>query len=169
MDVILDTHFLLENGRATSIQLEIDARDARRSTGTDGAVSFRAWADGDVVYEARVCARDASDIAAGEMRVEDVLFHVLTADEGVEKDKRVNQKVFVGGVEVWGQSDRVSEKPMCAAETGANASSTITSGLVAEKNEGNFCGVGHEKENTLGLPGIPYNPEAKLRFVFVAR
>lgn len=163
VDVILDTRFMLENGRATSIQLEVDAR--RRPTGADGGVFFRGWADGDVVYEARVYARGAR--AAGEeMRVEDVLLHALAVQRD-EEEGGANQSVFVGGVEVWGQCDR--EGPVSAAGTGTGASHA--GGVVEDRNGRSFGGAGYVNENNPSLPSIvcTWTPETKLRFVFVAR
>lgn len=163
VDVILDTHFLLENGRATSIQLEVDAR---RSTGADGGVFFRGWADGDVVYEARVSARDARDAAGEEMLVEDVLLHVLAVQRD-EEEGGANQSVLVGGVEVCGQCDR--EGPVSSRGTGTGASRA--GGVVADRIGRSFGGAGYVNETNPGLPGIVCTgiPETKLRFVFVAR
>lgn len=113
--VVRQTPFSLERDRTTAIQLEADMR---RSPDNGGALSFRAWADGSVVYEARVYASD-SVVSGGQrkgMRVEDAFVHVLSrsgGDEGEEKGaSAAAQHVLVGGVEVWGRrpAEKVDER-----------------------------------------------------------
>lgn len=108
--VIRQAPFSLERDRTTAIQLEADMR---RTPDNGGALSFRAWADGFVVYEARVYASDPV-VSGGEksgMCVEDILLHVLAATDGAGGDKKAGknetlaatQHVLMGGVEIWGK------------------------------------------------------------------
>lgn len=79
----------------------------RRTSDNGGALSFRAWADGSVVYDARVYASDTV-LSGGQrngMRVEDAFLHALgraSGDEGKEQCLfAAAQHVLVGGVEIW--------------------------------------------------------------------
>lgn len=116
--VVRQAPFLLERDRTTAIQLEADMR---RTPDNGGALSFRAWADGSVVYEARVYASDTV-VSGGQrrgMRVEDAFLHALSrasGDKGNKKDGKglfaAAQHVFIGGVEVWGRcpTDKVGRR-----------------------------------------------------------
>lgn len=143
--MILDRPFPLERGKTTSIQLEADMR---RTPENGGSVLFRAWADGDVVYEARVYASGAS-VSAGELWVEEVLLHVISPENKEEGSGR--DCVLIGGVEVWGRCPR--------EETGGEIRNRH-----AKKGGG-----GDESVCVPDGPKDTLSPRENLRFVFVAR
>lgn len=145
--------FSLARDRTTAIQLEADMR---RTPDNGGALSFRAWADGNVVYEAHVYASDTV-VSGGQrkgMWVEDAFLHVLARADGDKGLFAAAQHVFVGGVEVWGRRhiEKVDKR-------------------VEELNLDD-AGGGGETEDGVNFPGY-VAPMASmtesLRFVFVAR
>lgn len=156
--VIRQAPFPLERDRTTAIQLEADMR---RTPDNGGALSFRAWADGFVVYEARVYASDSA-VSGGEkkgMWVEDALLHVYAATASADVGPAAAaQYVLVGGVEVWGK---------CSAQE------LVEMEVEKEKEKEK---KGEEEAmvqiNDLVVPGDVVHMSSmaeKLRFVFVAR
>ena len=154
--------FSLKRDRTTAIQLEADTR---RTPDNGGALSFRAWADGSVVYEARVYASDTV-VSGGQrkgMRVEDAFLHVLSraglcSDKVEEKGLyAAAQHVLVGGVEIWGRRGAVE----------------IVDQRVEQSKLVDGGGAGDETELGDSFPADVVAPMAsiagKLRFVFVAR
>lgn len=152
--------FSLERDRTTAIQLEADMR---RTPGNGGALSFRAWADGGVVYEARVYASDTA-VSGGQregMQVEDAFLHALAragGDDGEDKGlSDAAQLVFVGGVEVWGRlpakkTDTRAEEPLNLVDAGGG-----------DETEGGVSVLGNN--NVAPVASVT----DKIRFVFVAR
>lgn len=142
--MIRQAPFSLERDRTTAIQLEADMR---RTADNGGALSFRAWADGSVVYEARVYASDAV-VSGGQrkgMSVEDAFLHVLAhagGDKGKEKGLftvAAAQHVCVGGVEVWGRlpargvEKRVEEPDLADTDSGRETEDVAPMASLTEK------------------------------------
>lgn len=167
--VIHQAPFSFERDKTTAIQLEADMR---RTPENGGALSFRAWADGFVVYEARVYASDSA-VAGGEkkgMWVEDALIHVHAAtaccadgvkEEGKSGPAAAAQHVLIGGVEVWGKRSTCQEMVEVEVEEGK--------GKGKEKEEE---GDAVMLENDSVVPGDDFHMSSlaeKVRFVFVAR
>lgn len=159
--VVRQDSFSLERGRTTAIQLEVDMR---RTPDNGGALSFRAWADGSVVYEARVYASDTV-VSGGQregMRVEDAFLHVFAraggGDKGEEKGlfAAAAQHVLVGGVEIWSRS----------------AAAQKVDKRMEESKLADGGGAVDEREDGVSSPDdvAPMASIAeKIRFVFVAR
>ncbi|CAM9624252.1 unnamed protein product [Ectocarpus sp. 12 AP-2014] len=160
--VIHQLPFSIEHGRTTAIQLEADMR---RTPGNGGALSFRAWTNGSVVYEARVYAGDMAVSGGNEkgMWVEDVLLHVLAASVGDGGDKREGERggaadaqhVLIGGIEVWGKH------PTRRAEEGALEPNTTLLAAQGRKYTREELVVQDDAMARSTMAG-------KLRFVFVA-
>eukprot|EP00752_Nemacystus_decipiens_P007182 g6431.t1 len=155
--VVREAPFSLEPDKTTSIQLEADMR---RTPDNGGALSFRAWADGTVVYEARVYAGDVV-VSGGQrsgMHVEDVFLHALAragGDSGEEKGLlAAAQHVYIGGIEVWGRGSAEKlgkrlEAPPSLVDAGREGE--VEKGV---SSQGNVAPMASMAE--------------KLRFVFVA-
>ncbi len=131
-------------------------------------MSFRAWADGSVVYEARVYASDTvlTGSQSKGMWVEDVFLHVLArvgGDKGENRswpaaDSSIQPHLLIGGVEVWGR---------CPVEK-------VEEEVEDRKEELEFRGAGggDEAKDEGNVPGdvAPISSVMEnLRFVFVAR
>lgn len=161
--VIHQVPFSLEHGRTTAIQLEADMR---RTPGNGGALSFRARANGSVVYEARVYAGDVAVSGGKEkgMWVEDALLHVLAASVGDGGDKGKGERggaadaehVLIGGMEVWGKH------PTRKAEEGGLEPDTTLLAAQGRKDTRKELVVQDDATARSTMAG-------KLRFVFVAR
>ncbi len=141
----------------------------RRNPDNGGSLSFRAWADGSVVYEARVYAGDTV-LSGGQSKgiwVEDVFLHVLAhvgGDKGEDRswpsaDSSIQPHLLIGGVEVWGRCpvEKLEEK------------------IEDRQEELDFLGAGggdEGKDEVNNVPGdvAPISSVVEnLRFVFVAR
>lgn len=139
----------------------------RRTPGNGGALSFRAWAHGSVVYEARVYAGDVA-VSGGEekgMWVEDTFLHVLAASSvGDAGDKGEGERggaadaehLLIGGIEVWGE--HLARK---AEEGGLEPEPTLR-GAQGSKDTREELVVQDDVMPRSTIAG-------KLRFVFVAR
>lgn len=148
--------FSLEHGKTTAIQLEADAR---RTPANGGCLTFRAWANGSVVYEARVYAGDA--VLSGDedkgMGVEDALLHVMAASaNGGGGDATATEHVLVGGIEVWARYDPPQSEEVVVARERDRCESFVRKG------------GGNELVLRDGVNGSQ-SSTGKLRFVFVAR
>lgn len=134
----------------------------RRTPDNGGAVSFRAWAEGSVVYEARVYAGGVA-ISGEDMHVEEALFHVI-ADGEDKEDSGFGQHVLIGGVEVWGQ--HACDAPICTLDKG-NMGDMGAAGVDEERKLG--VGSDDDSGNAPVLPYVVRHIAKNLRFVFVAR
>ncbi|CAM9916290.1 unnamed protein product [Scytosiphon promiscuus] len=155
--VICQAPFSLEHGITTAIQLEADAR---RTPVNGGCLTFRAWIDGSVVYEARVYASDAV-LSAGEakgMWVEDALLHVLTASGDGDGDEVVTAAtgyVLIGGMEIW------ARRPPADLVERVRTEGLERPEAFVRKDDGNELAP---RDGVRGIPSLA----GKVRFVFVA-
>lgn len=163
VQVVHRAPFSLERGRTTAIQLEADMR---RTPDNGGALSFRAWVDGSVVYEARVYASDS--VLSGDQRkgmwVEDAFLHVLAPATSGSKDEEkglcaATQHVLVGGVELWGRRPFPTVHDKRLGEP-----NLVDAGGWDDTEGGTEGGI-----NPLGHVAPMASIAEKLRFVFVAR
>lgn len=153
--VVRQAPFSLEHGRTTAIQIEVDAR---RTPVNGGCLTFRAWVDGIVVYEACVYASDAVLSGSQEkgMWVEEALIHVLAASVGDDGNEDVTAAghVLIGGMELWAR--RPPPKP--------------EQGVALQERNHPEASVRKDGQNELAVrDGVHRSPSSKLRFVFVAR